>query len=216
MEFAAKACLAKPVKTKSMVKICIIGTIALAGLVLGIVSFVQANILFGAVYLLAFLLGIAYVVIQVNTIMPTFLAVRGRQVVMQNWRNGIFSFDPEFRPGFLCDFIPDKTEIRQIDISRLTKLLIGTNSFLRRNLPNTQFAADMETLAQANPRCARLLRRLDLIYMETIDGDCFYMSIDRFDPAEVVRVLTEIQRCAPQLQIRCNSRDIRRRMNQSQ
>lgn len=215
MEFTAKATLSRPEKTKSMVKICIIGTIALLGLVLGIISFVQGKALFGAVYLLACLLGLAYVIIQINTIMPTYFAIRGRQVVMQNWENGIFSFNIAFRPAFFCDFVPDKTKISQIDVSKLTKLLIGTKSFLIRNLPNTQFAEDMEELAQINPRCARLLKRLDLVYLETIDGDSYYMSIDRFDPADVVRVLTEIQSYVPQLQIRCNSRDIRRRMNQS-
>ena len=198
-----------------MIKICIIGSVALIGLILGIASFVQGNILFGVIYLLACLFGIAYVIIQINTIMPTYLAVSGRQVVMQNWENGIFSFNPAFRPAFLCDFVPDKTDVRQADVSKITKLLIGTTSFLCRNLPNTQFEEDMHALAEINSRCARLLKRLDLIYIETIDGDCYYMSIDRFDPAEVVRVLTEIQKYAPQLQIRCNSRDIRRRMNQS-
>lgn len=215
MEFTAKACLSKPVKTKSMVKICIVGTIALIGLVLGIINFIQGRGLFGAIYLLACLLGIAYVIIQINTIMPTYLAVKDRRVIMQNWENGVFPFNVAFRPAFFCDFVPDKTKIIQADISKITRLLIGTKSFLIRNLPNTQFAEDMDELTETNPRCARLLKRLDLLYIETIDGNSYYMSIDRFDPADVVRVLTQIQKYAPQLQIRCNSRDIRQRMNQS-
>ena len=151
MEFTAKACLSRPVKTKSMVKICIVGSIALIGLILGIISLIQGKMLFGAIYLLAFLLGIAYVIIQINTIMPTYLAVKDRRVVMQNWKNGIFSFNPAFRPAFFCDFVPDKTNISQADISKITKLLIGTKSFLIRNLPNTQFAEDMDELTEMNP-----------------------------------------------------------------
>lgn len=215
MEFTAKASLDNTVKTKNIIYICIVGCVALLGLILAVSALVHGKILFGIIYFLACLLGLSYVIIQINTILPTYVATDGDKLIMQNWENGIFSYNVAFRPAFLCDFVPDKTKISQVEISKITKLLIGTKSYLARNLTNMKFTADMEHLEKINPRCARLLKKMDLLYLETIDGESLYMSVDQFDAAELVQVLTAVQAAAPGLQIRCNSRELRQRMTES-
>lgn len=215
MEFTAKASLNNTVKTKNIIYICIVGCVALLGLVLAVSALVHGKILFSIIYFLACLLGISYVIIQINTILPTYVATAGDKLIIQNWENGIFSYNVAFRPTFLCDFVPDKTKISQVEISKITKLLIGTKSYLARNVTNMKFTADMEHLEKINPRCARLLKKMDLLYLETIDGEYLYMSLNQFDATELVQVLTAVQAAAPGLQIRCNNRELRQRMTES-
>lgn len=216
MTYTARAALSKAAKTKTTAGICIVGTISLAGLVLGIINIFQKNALFSVIYLLACVIGLAFVVIKINTVVPTFVATSKHTLWMQNWKNGVFSFNVRFKPAFLCDFIPDKTKVDKVDFSKITKVMLGTKNFLTRNLQNERFSREMQALAACNPRCGRLLKRLDLLYIETIDGACYYMSVTDFDPAELVQVLAAIEAGCPNVQIKCNSREIRKRMTQSQ
>ena len=216
MDYKAKAALTGSVKTKGIIQICIVGCVALLGLVLGVVALVGGRILFGIIYFLACIIGLCYVVIRINTILPTYLAVTAdNKLEIQNWENGIFSFNVAFRPSFFCDFVPDRTKISQVELSKITKLFIGTKSYLLRNLTNPRLARDLANLEKINPRCARLLKKMDLFYLETIDGECLYLSVEQFDPAKLVQVLNTIQEIVPDLQIHCSSRELHKRLTQS-
>lgn len=212
MDYTQKASLSKYQRTKSMLTICIVGTVSLVGLVLGVLAFIKVDILFGILYLLAFLFGMSYVVIRINAVVPSFLAIDGNLLVLQNWENGIFPFNIAFKPAFFCDFVPAKTKLYHIDIAKITKLMIGTKSFLARNLSNPRFAEDMHAMIEINPRCEKLLQKLDILYIETIDQAVYYMSVDQFDSSDLAGVLRELGQYTPDLAIRCSNPDIRRRL----
>ena len=50
---------------------------------------------------------------------------------------------------------------------------------------------------------------MDLIYISTVDGECYFMPIVKFSPRDVSRVLQFIQRMNPQAEIRVNSKVFR-------
>lgn len=50
---------------------------------------------------------------------------------------------------------------------------------------------------------------MDLFYIETYDGACSHMPIDRFEKSEVIRIVKGIMSKNPNAEIKVNSRDYR-------
>lgn len=71
MDYSAKACLKQRTRNEYIVKISLVGTVSLAGIGLAIYSMVTSNFLFALMYIIAAVMGMSYVIIRINSALPT-------------------------------------------------------------------------------------------------------------------------------------------------
>ena len=68
MEYLSKVNLNDKVRREYMIKISLVGSVSLAGIILTIYSILIGSYLYAAWYIAAFCLGLSYVIIRINTV----------------------------------------------------------------------------------------------------------------------------------------------------
>lgn len=193
MEYLSKVSLDKKVYREYMIKISAVGTICLAGLILGIYSTAIKNYLFAVWYFVAFVLGLSYVIMRVNTVFPTYVATDGEKVYLSVWKNGVVPYTVPEKPGFLSDFIPERVKTDEILISDIDSLIIGSRKFLQRNLPEEEYPAILKRLDE-DKHYDSMLKRMDFLYVRTADGENCFMSVTGFDIKELSALVEIIEK----------------------
>lgn len=212
MEYLEKATVSQSKKKRNIIKITIVAVICIAGLALGIYSAVVKNYLYAALYLVAIILGIAYVIIKINTIMPAYIAADKSTVYMQCWENGAFPYKINFKPAFFADFIPAKVTNKEILIEDIKTVLVGSKNYLVRNLEGTDFVDKMNKISKTRKTENGALRRMDFICIVNKDGEISFMPTTDMEPGELARLVNLIYRKNPEVEIKCNLREIRSRL----
>ena len=113
MDFTQRASMSKKAKNINLLIICAVGSISALGLVMAIYSLIKLEIVFTLVYLFAVLLGFSYVIMKINTVMPTYIERNDDLLFIQNWVNGLFPFVPD--NGIIGEFIPAKSMLKKIE-----------------------------------------------------------------------------------------------------
>lgn len=209
--YAVKACTNKSYRRNSGIAIGIVGAFALFALIMLIFDFINGQILWGVFFLIALILALSYVVIRINSVYPTFLATDKKNVYMKNWINDFLPYDAENKIKILREFIPAGTKLIEIPIDDISTVLIGTKNFIKRyGEDNEEFRINLKPLEVSKDYYQKkTVQSMDLIYISTKDGECYYMPIVKFAPRDVSRVLQFIQRANPEAQIRVNSKAFR-------
>ncbi len=205
------ACTNKSYRRNSGIAIGILSALSLLALVMLIFDFINGRILWGIFWILALILALSYVIIRINSVYTTYLASDKKNVYMKNWSNDFLPYDADNKIKFIREFIPARTKLIQIPIEDIATVLIGTKNFIKRyGEDNEDFRINLKPLEKSKDYYQKkTVQSMDLIYVSTYDGECYYMPIVKFTPRDVSRVLQFIQRANPEAEIRVNSKEFR-------
>lgn len=211
MKFTAKACTSKKYRRKNELIIGFVGLLSCFGLVMLIYEFITGNILFGISYSIAAFLGFTYVFIRMNTVFATYLAADKENLYMKNWENDFLPYNTDCKIKLICEFIPAKTKIAEVPIDEISLIAIGTKNFIKRNaLENSSFLTDIKRFENTRDYYKKkTVSGMDLFYVETCDGGCCYMPIDKFETANVIRIVKGILKRNSNVSLKVSSRDYR-------
>jgi hypothetical protein len=211
MKYLAKACTSKKYRRSSGFFITVVGLLSCFGFVMLIYEFIAGNVLFGISYTIATLLGFTYVLIRINTVFATYIAADKNNVYMKNWANDFLPYDADSKIKLLSEFVPAKTKVVEIPIHEISKIAIGTKNFIKRNIgENSTFPQAIKRFETSRDYYKKkTVSSMDLFYIETVDGGCYYMPIDKFETSNIVKLIKGIQKFNPNIDLRVNSRDYR-------
>lgn len=212
MNYIEKAALSPGKRNFNLAKITVVAVICVVGILLSVYSITVKNYLFAALYIIAAILGLMYVVIKVNTVMPTYIAVDDSNVYMQCWDNGVFAYKVNFKPAFLADFIPAKVQKKEIPIENIKSIHIGSKNYLVRNLEETVFPEEIEKATEHRKHDVEVMRKMDILCITDSDNNVNFMSVTDTDTAALARVINYIHRKNEEADIKCNLRDLRSRL----
>ena len=187
MENTQKASISTKVKNLNIVFICFVGIICVLGFVMTILSLIKLKFVFVAAYLLAVLLGFSYVVIKINTIIPTYIERNNDVLNIQNWENGVFPFVID--KGFFGEFIPSKTKVETVEIKSISKIYIGSKNYLFRLISEGEF---FDFINDIYNRYENTIKHMDILYIKTVDENEIFMSVTDFDEDELVEIFKPI------------------------
>ena len=199
-------------RRKNTIIISIVALISCAAVVLAVYNMVESNIAFVISYLIAALLGVTYVFIRRNTVYPTYIAVDRRSVYMRRWVNCFMPYNTSFKPAFLREFIPAKTELVECNIEDIKTVYIGTKNFIKRSAETgAEFGDDVEPFEKSKDfTVKRTVQSMDIFYIETVDGDYVHMPIDEFAVSSVIRILKYLNKANPDIKFSIYSRAYKR------
>ncbi len=209
--YLQKAETNKKYRTKNIIIIGIVGILSLFGLVMSIYNFLNRRILFGISYFIAIILGFTYVIIRINSVFSTYIAIDDLRVYMRNWRNDFLSYDVDNKIKLLREFIPAKTKTVQIPINEINCVLLGTKNFIKKYTPEgSAFHKAIEKYEVTKDYYQKsFIRSADMIYIGVTNGECYYMPIAGFDPAALAKIIYIIQQANPGADIKLNSREFK-------
>lgn len=196
METFLKASVNAKLRRNATVKISLVGTVTLVGLVLSLYSLFTANFLFFVWYFIAFVLGLSYVVIRVNSVFPTYLSVENDKLMMSVWDNGIVPYKLPENPTFLSDFMPEKIKKEEINLSEIAEVYIGSKRFFERNLDEAKYPETLKKLCE-NKHLENTVKRMDFILVIAKDGESCFMPVTDFDIEALADITDELEKsCA--------------------
>lgn len=212
MDFMEKSALLQSKKKRNIIKISTVAAICAAGILLAAYSFYIQSYIYAVLYVVAVILGLLYVIIKINSVVPCYLAATRDTVYMQCWDNGAFPYRINFKPAFFADFIPAKVEKKEIPIADIKSVMVGSKNFLSRNLPHTSFHKRMEEIAENRRSDRGAIRKMDFICIEDKKGNVNFMPVTDMEPDNLARVVNLIHRKNEEADIKCNLREIRSRL----
>ena len=160
MESYKKASLSMKVWRDYIIKISLVGTVSLAGLVLAIASIISGGYIFALCYLVAFCLGFSYVIIRINTALPTYIATDGEKLMLSVWNNGVFPYKVDGKPSFIADFIPERVRLDEIEFSELDRIYIGSKRYLKKTLDEAEYPEILSALEE-DKHIDTVLKKMD-------------------------------------------------------
>lgn len=203
MDNPLKVCMKKSMRRNYLIKISIVGTISLAGFVLGIYSIINSAPVFALWYFVAFTLGLSYCVIRINTVFPTYVAINDTQLILSTWDNGIMPYKIPDKPNFISDFVPEKVKTNEIYTDDIAEVYIGSKKYLNRNLKPCDYPQIFEHL-EKDKHYENMLRRMDFLYVLAKNGEHCFMSVTDFDIDGLADLVDTIEKNCMGVQIHIN------------
>ena len=203
MENFSKVSIAANVRRNHIIKISLVGSVCLLGLVLCIYSLVIKSFLFALWYALAFVLGLSYVVIMINACFPTFIMADSEKITLSAWKNGVMPYTLPEKANFISDFIPEKIKTSEVAMGDITSVIIGSRKFLKKSLDEEEYP-EILTKLDGNKHFDSVLKRMDFLFIRTkADENCF-MSITDFDIYGIKDFLEVIEKSCQGVQVLIN------------
>lgn len=209
---AAKAVVRRAKCVRSKVVIALFTFACFAALIFSIGNFFGGRYIYAALYLIGAVLAAMFTTIRINTVFPPFVAADGENVYMQTWKNRAAACLVNSPVPFLREFLPAKVVRDTIPIANITRVLIGTKNYLKRQCTGDEpFLEAIRRLEQSRVfRTTNSFAAIELLYILCGDGSSYFMSVQDFDIEELVRVLNQIERVSGEVDITCNDVNIRR------
>lgn len=216
-DYIAKAGGDKNYRVRNGIIIGVVAALSCAGLVMMIYSLITKAYLFAASYLLAIILGFTYVIIKINTVYGTYVAVDEKKLYMKNWDNDFMPYDVENRIALFREFIPAKKKTVVIPNKEITRFMLGTKNYIKRyTSPEGKFKKAVAPYEKSKDYYRKkIMQTTDFIYVETVDGGCFYMPITHFSGTDLVEVVNAFREINPDASLELNSREFRKLRNRA-
>lgn len=196
METSVKASVNAKLRRNATIKISVVGTVALLGLVLSLYSLFTANFLFSLWYFVAFILGLSYVVIRINAVFPTYVSLENGKLIMSVWENGVVPYKLPEKPTFLSDFMPERIKKDEISEEEIARIYIGSTRFFKNNVEENEYPEILKKLGE-NSHFDSTLKRMDFMLVIAKDGESCFMSVTDFDIYALAELSDELEKnCA--------------------
>ena len=209
MASSVKACTNSRYRKTNIVIITILSLLSCFALVMVIYNLIKGSYLFSIAWFIATILASTYVLIRINTVFATYISTDRMNLFMKNWNNDFLPYDYDNKVKILSEFIPAKTKIVEIPLNEISKVLIGTKNFIKRNVaPDSDFVKNIRVLEKSKDFYKKkTVSSMDILYVETFEKECYYMPIVKFDTRNVTKIVQIIQRINPELLIRVSIRE---------
>ena len=195
-------------RRKNTIIISIMALVAVLAAIMAVYNMVEARWMFVITYLIVALLAVTYVFIRINTVYPTYIAVDKQSVYMRRWVNGFLPYNVNFRPAFLSDFIPAKTELVECPLKEISTVYIGTKNYIKRSAKTgAEFGDDVEPFEKSKDFAVKKsVQSMDIFYVETTDGSYMHMPINEFSVGAVKKIMRYINKANPDAEFAIYSR----------
>ncbi len=200
-----KAILEKKKRNSGFATIALLGCVGVAALVLAIYSLATGGFFFALAYIVALVLSLAYTIMKINTVMPTFVSCDEEKIYMCVWENDFFPYKTD--RGFIGEFIPEKVKTEEIPMSEVKSILIGSGNFILRNAADTLFAASFKDY---KARYASVMKRMEFMLVILKDGDERYMPVTDFNPEALAGIVKACRQVSPMLEFVTGNRQVRK------
>lgn len=211
VKYIARASLGRRNKIKASAVLFIVAAAVCVGLVLVMYNLIKGSFLFFIGYLIAVALGILYIIIEINALFTTFIAVDKNKLYMKNWVNGFVSYDLHHKAKLIREYLPAKTAIVEIKVKDIKECMVGSVNYVKRYCrDNRAFLEKVDRLEHLGLVSSKTMRKMDIFYVETTDGDACFMPVTNFDRDELVKLLNYIEKRAG-ASIRCNNKEMVRK-----
>ena len=190
MEASNKVTIDMKTRRNAIIKISIVGTVTLVGIILALYSLFNGRYLFSLWYFIAFVLGLSYVIIRVNAIFPSYVSIEGDTLVMSVWENGVLPYRISEKPSFFSDFMPEKVKKDEIALEEIAKVYLGSKRFLERHLE--EYPEGLKEIMD-NKHLNSVIRKLDFLLVTAKDGEACFMSVANFDTDGLGEIIEEIE-----------------------
>lgn len=211
MAYAAKACTKKNYRRGTGITVSVLGAGGILSIVMVILNLIEGKTLVGLAWLIAAVLCITYVIIRINAVFSTFLAVDKTKVYMKTWANGFLPYKVETKIAVLSEFLPAHTVMIEIPIEDISNVVIGNKNFIKHvgvSSDNFKRAIHPYEISK-DPTKKKAVNSQEYFYVSTFDDECYFMPLDNFTSREVTRVIQYIQRANSEADIKINSRQYR-------
>jgi len=205
-----RATVSRKRRLRGSVSMWIVIALCLLALALMVYNIIMLNFWYVACYAIGIILGSSYILVCLNELYSTWIMVEGTDFVMRCWDNCFFPYQTllKFNIG---ELLPAKNVRLRVPISEISKVYIGTKTFVKRNSNDENFleAVALYENKKFNSN-QRILEKADILYIGTSDNDSVFMNITHFDSKAVIKILKSIQDKNPDVIIKANGRAYRR------
>lgn len=211
MKYLAKANTSKPYRRLNSLIIGFVALLSCFGIAMLVYEFVTGKVLLGISFAIASFLGITYVIIRINTVFATYLALDPKNLCLKNWANDFLPYDAESRIKVINEFVPAPTKLTMVPINEISEIIIGTKNFVKRSVnPASDFAKAVSAIDRSGDKyMKKTVSGMDILCVITRDGSSCYMPIEKFDPRAVSKVIQGIKKRNDTVELKINSRDYR-------
>ena len=150
MDFSNKAILNGKKRAVELGFIIFLTCVGCAALFLFVYSIIKGKYIFAGIYTVALILSFLYVIMKINTVIPTFIANDTENIYMRYWENGFLPFKME--KGVLGEFVPEKVKNSKISMNGIKNITVGTSKFISRALPESSFAQKVNNLIKRHKK----------------------------------------------------------------
>ncbi len=211
MAQSVRAELSEKVKRQSLIKIAVVGTISVIGLILAVYSIVRLNFLFAFLYLVAGVMGALYTIIEINFSRVPFVECDGEKLVFSTWDNNIFPYKVDFKPKFFADFVPSKAVSYEITLDDVADMAIGSKGFLTKALKSLELDRKFAEFSVYSKRVEGFVKRCDILCVRLKDGSIYMMSVKSFDMDELYRIVDMTEHQVQGLEFKTSVRQLRKK-----
>ena len=211
MANSVKAELSATVKRINLIKIAVVATISVVGLILAAVSIFRGAFLFALAYLVAGVLGVLYTIIEINSTLPPSIECDGERLILNTWENGFFPYKIDFTPRFFADFVPAKSVSSTLPLDDITELAIGTKGFLTRTLKSREIEERLTEICLLSRRIEGYMKRCDILCVRLKDDSIHMMSVKDFDMDAMYKIIDMTEHRIQGLEFKTNVRKLRRK-----
>ncbi len=204
MEYKNKIIIEKKKRTKGIAAIVFLACVGCAAIFLSIYNIIKINLIYAAIYFIAFILSLIYTAIKINTVIPTFAAYDEENIYMRCWSNGFFPFRTD--KGVLGEFIPEKMRSVKLPKDQIRAICIGSGNFVSRTVGEGKFT---KRFTDYKKRFSGSLKRMEFMHITLADGKERYMNVTDFDTSGLAELVRDIERANKNLQFNTGNRKIR-------
>lgn len=206
-----KAMVSHKKRVRGSASMWTVSLLCIIALCLIVYNVIMSNYWYVACYVIGIVLGLSYILVCLNGLYSTWIITNGEDVVLRCWDNCFFPYQTLLKFKFFGELLPAKNVRLRVPIAEISKVIIGTKTFIKRNTDDERFreavALYENTKYNSNQR---LLEKADMLYIGTTDNDSVFMSINDFDAKNVMKILRVIEKKNPSVEIKVNGKAYRK------
>lgn len=205
-----KATVSREKRTYGSVLMWIIAVLCVAALALIVYNIIFQNYWYAISYFVGVILGASYILVCLNELYSTWIATDGDFLVMRCWDNCFFPYQTLYKFSLLGELLPAKNVRLRIPVGEISSIVIGTKLFIKRNTEDEAFLDALALYEKTKFNSTqRILEKIDIIYISTVDNESVFMSINHFDSKAIGKILTVLKRQNPSIDIKANGKAYR-------
>ena len=205
-----KACVSKRRRKRGSVSMWVVIALCVIALVLIVYNVIMSNYWYVISYIIGIVLGVSYILVCLNELYSTWIAADGKDFTMQCWDNCFFPHQTLSGIKFFGELLPAKNIRLRVPIIEIKQIIIGTKTVIKRNTDDEAFldavALYENTKYNSNQK---MLERMDILYISTVDGDSVFMNVTDFDAKSVMRLMRGVEKVNPEIDIKLSGKQYR-------
>lgn len=205
-----KANVSDEKRKKGLILISIVSALCVLALALIVYNAIMMNFFYIILYIVGIVLGLSYILVSFNELYSTFIATDGKDLIMRCWDNCFFPHQTLSDIKFFGELLPAKTVRLRVPASQIKQIVIGTKMYIKRNVPDDSFLEALALYENTSYNSnQRMLEKIDIMYVKTIDNDSVFMSVNDFNAKTVMKLMRTLQKANSLIDIKLSGKEYR-------